>query len=512
MARRKRIGEDDLDPNVSMEDVAAMVLPEGVPQNPDGTPRTDGDVTVDQAQEIGAIDIDSAAQNKRFARTLRDKVAGKTDVAWNAEDPMQLYAGLRTAFAGEFNTMMIVVSRVEPAPRVQYPPVYASTVKDGAALYSLVEKYHGNSPNPSTYRVKFTVHGGAVRGQASLSLDGAPAATPQVQPTQQQMYPYGPPPGYPQRQEGHDPRVIVNVPPQQAAPVMAPDFRNPYEHDRIADLVASSQNQMKEMMGAFLQIVETLKKPAVQMPAGFVPLPDGYPIPPGYVALPGGCVPAPPVAQVPVQPQVVYRDAPAASHPAVPVQSSTQLVAPPQVQLDPSQQVASAVKMMSGLYKGMEEFKSLFQQQGAVAGAAADMVEDVAEETVQSAVTTTQVGDLTMAFNKKDGSTNWPATLISALPKLVDVVKGGITEYSKAAEKHHNMTQQAVQARIRLAQEVQRAQQGLQPAALPQQPPQTQPPPAVASPPVQVAPTPTNGAAVKMKKTGLPENMKPLWE
>jgi hypothetical protein len=64
---------------------------------------------------------------------------------------------------------------------------------------------------------------------------------------------------------------------------------------------------------------------------------------------------------------------------------------------------------------------------------------------------------LSMVINKKDGTTNWAATLIGALPKFMEIGKGAVAEYSKVVDRQAAVAKQTLEGRIRLADAVQRA-------------------------------------------------------
>jgi hypothetical protein len=504
-----------------MEDATDAVLPEAVPRNPDGSARTDGEVSKEQAQQIGALDLESAAENARWAQVITSKARGETDVPWNAHDVFQLYAGVRATF-GEWATLTVTIARLEPAPCVVFPPVRLVTLGDAAALYALIEKYHGASPVVAKYKVRFSAQNGAVKAQTDVSLD--PMFVPPAPPVDPRGYdpqgypPQGYPPprgylpsqGYPPPPQGHvspgqDPRVIVNMP-QQAAPA---EYRPAYDpqHDRIADLVAAQQQGMKEMLGAFMQVVEKISRPLPPppppMPAGFIPLPEGYPIPVGWIAFPGGCMPAPPQAAAP---QVVY--APPSAQAVAPVAPQAAVAAPyvPPSPITPAQAVADSLKMFKSLNEGMESLKSMIQ--GATPSPA-EVAEEIADAVAEPAVKTTQIGDLTMVHNK-DASTNWGLTLMGAAPKIVEALRSGISEYNKVVDKQAALHQQAVKARIELAKAV---------AQVPGHVPA--PSPVMTAGPVQPVVPPVQQAApsvvstrprpVPPRRTGIPDQIPNLW-
>jgi hypothetical protein len=441
------------DPNATMDDVTSALHSADVPKNPDGTVVEEGEVSVLQAQNIGALDPVSDAENQKFTKVLQRKIAGADGyVPWGG-DLYRIYEGIRTVLVSEWSQLSVIVSC--PATNVQFPPKPAATFKSYQELYEYVEQCHGYGPS-ATYNVKITSRKGMVRGQAPLTLpDRAPSLQPPPQVMQQQQY-GGPP-------------VVVNMPRQEQPMAPAPE---PQHSDRLTEMLLSQQQQQTAMvLGALKELAEVIRKP--QMPPGFIPLPEGWPtIPQGYVAVPGGCIPAPQLPAPAPPPQVIQVPTPQAS----PVVQATPVPNTNSAPQGPAQQVEGAVKMMSSLFKSMEDFKTMF---GGVGGTVAGAAEDVLEEEVaESAVSTVPIGDgLNMVLNKKDQTTNWPATIFAALPKLLEIGKAGVAEYSKVVDKQAAIAQQMTASRIRLAQEVQRVQGAVQPEAPQALAPPTPPPP-----------------------------------
>jgi hypothetical protein len=489
MPRRKKFhagGDENVD--VDMGDVVAGMLPPSVPQNPDGSVATEGTVSVEQAQAIGALDIESAARNKHVAKQISKKIDGAT-VSWNCKDAIEMFDILKTSSAGEWSAILAHIVRLDPAPMVSFQPINVSVLKDSAALYAYILKNHGQSPT-ATYEVRFRT-GPIQRGKAPITMPDTCVHAAEIQePTWQ-------PPAWQQptapMAPTQDPRggVTVNMPPNPIAPRDA----------GMSEIISTINAQNKEMMGAFLHLMEKMTTPAKAepppMPPGFIQLPKDWPTPPGYFAVPGGCFPLPPQMQAPqvVQQAPVY---------APPVQAAP--VAAPVVMQpsDPISQTAGAMMMLSKLYKNMDDFKTMFGGQQA-ASVAAQVIEDAAEE-VPAAVTTVKVGDIDMAINAKDGSTNWPATLMSALPKIVDVGKSAIAEYSKAQEKAANLSQAQTRSRIELANAVARAQGAMSPQIL-QAAPASVPPPPV---PVPAPVPPIVNGVTPVRKSGMPANFAPI--
>lgn len=511
--------------DVGAGDVTDAMLPEAVPRNADGTASEEGEVSEEQAQLIGALGLESAAKNKGIARRLRDKAVGKKGVAWNVHDALEMFPYVQRVFASEWNSIVVHVTRTEPEPRIQLPPISVVNLKDAQGLYNYVERHHGTQ-GLATYKVYWRAGAGHERAAASIYMPdkSVPPVVQMVsQPPQQppqaspyQGFPpfggaYGAPyvgpvpsgPGYPAQQsmqppmqpaqpQGGDRFIVISPPAQQQssqAPPQAPPapvYMQPppvpgaFDPQRAIFEMMQAQNaqaqaQNAQTMATFKEIVAELKKPPP--PAGFIPLPEGWPsIPQGFVRIPGGMIPAPNMAmyapppaqaqpqgvgQVPTQPPPVAYAAPAQAAPMV-------VQAAPAPTFD--QQIAGTVGMMKGVVRGMGELQNLFtsfapQQQRPI-----EELEPEPEEPPQppNPLMTTDVGGITMAIDRATGKTNWPATLMGALPKIGDTFKSGLAEYQKLMDRNAQQTARVMHDRTVLANAIAAAKgSGTPPAAPP---------------------------------------------
>jgi hypothetical protein len=537
-------GTDGVDANASMRDLSDITASKDTPRNPDGSIQTDGDIPVVQAQAIGALDVESDRHNKERARTMTDKALGKR-VLWNSEDALDLIEALYITFPGERGSMVIHVSRVEPEPKVQYPPIRSSNIPDAQALYKYIQQCHLKSV-AAKYKVSFQSSGGMQRGTAPVYMpDTSDPPAVQVlsgqQPQQpqygQQPYPspqygqgggYGAPPGgggygYPQPPQQAQPPpadriIVVNQPPQQApqqpapAPVQAQAPQQPQPlpyYPPTAPGAFDSQRAMFEMMQAQgAQMMAMMEKVAEKMnrpppPAGFIPLPsEDYPLPPNFVRIPGGMIPAPSPAMY--APQGV--GAVPASHPVAtytPIAAPVAAPAPAVVQPPPpsfDQQLDASVNAFTSAMRSFEKMKNVAQS-----FAAPEEPEEPEPAAVQAAQTAAEspmhvqdVGGLAMLIDKKTNAVAWAPTILGALPKLMEAGKKGFEQYQAAVKQQHVLTQDAVNSRIRLAQAVTAAQQPQVPAQMAPPPPQAAPVQAAPPPPQrapQPSPTPARSSA-----------------
>jgi hypothetical protein len=516
-----------VDGQVDMGDVTAATHSPDVPQNPDGSVQMEGEVTVEQAQKIGAVSAESDAFNRRTIRSMAGKATPKSErggvkVTWNSREAVDVFASLYEPFKGEWGSMTVYVTRLDPQPNVTFPPVKADLIKDASALYAYVERCHGASPE-ATYEVRFKTHA-LERGKGTICMpdrsvrvqEAAPAPSPyeRFSHGHSQNFQPGFQPGFP-----GEPRVTVNVPP--APPAIVQSGMEARMADMMSHFQAQSQAQTKEMMGVFLTMLDSiLKKP--QMPAGFIPLPEGYPIPPGYVALPGGCIPGPPALPPPAAPTPIYVPMPtppssAGERPApvaAPVAPMIVQQAPPPV--GPAEQVAGAVKMMTDMFKGMENLRQLFQQPGVAVAQAAEAA-FVDEPEAPPPDRSIDIGNGLKLVRDDDGNTNWGGTLLGALPKVGSIFKETLSEYSKASAQQAQQSQTVLRQRIELANAVARAQ-GVPtpspPASLPAAAPASVTPPVQAPrPPVQAVSTqpPAPRAPTRPMPNGIPSKFPTFW-
>jgi hypothetical protein len=543
--------EPGVDPaDASFERVTDVTLPDGVPRNPDGTPALEGTVSEAQAQKIGALNIESAAKNKRSAHIMERKALGERDVKWNTDDPLELFYEVRGSYPGDWNSMIITVTRDQPAPVLQYQPVFAAALADSIALYDHIKSCHGQSPQ-SRYKVCFRTSQNAERATGRIMLPDTTApspvrvidsASPRQPPPQPGYAPpgWGAPPGaqgypYPPPAQAQD-RIILVSPPAAPAPpaphhsppapsapaaqpAPAPQPAYPYYPPPSADPMAKLVEQIGEQQKAMMSAVEKMLTQA-KRPPGFIELPAGYPIAPGYIAVPDGMIPDPRgVGQAPAAaPATVVAQAPpaqvapaAAAPVPAPAPSTMQAggitFAQPAAPPPPEQQLASTIKMLSSSLRGISDLQrmlSSFSPQGRGGyeepeAAPTPVVPPEPENPIQ----TQDVGGITMAYDRRTGKTNWAATLMGAAPKLAETAKTIVGEVGKLQRQQHEMTMRTVAGRTELARAITAAQQGVgqvpAPAALPPQPrPQPAPPP-----PQHVAPPPPQPPAPP-RKTAFP--------
>jgi len=452
---------EDLMRESSMADVTDITLPEGVPRNPDGTPKVDGEIAEFTAQKIGALDIESAQRNKTVAEAMRDVKLGKS-VRWNTDDAMEMFPIVRDVFRGEWSSMWLMIDRDEP--RASFPPLSGKQLSDPLELYRAIEHYHGKSP-AAKYIIQFRL-GGAVRGKSYVWMpDNSDVQVMPYGAPPPQYYPQGQHPGQWSSPGAPQPQVVVvsqrpeaprfqepppPPPSKQESPVHhhypAPPAPAPAPSSELTQVLAQLSQQNAMMMTTMREIVEASRKPP-----GFIALPEGhaYPIPQGYIAVPGGMMPSPVgLGQVP---QPVQAQAPAPQPSGSLAGFAAQQSAPAKAVTE-SDQIQAAVKSLQTILDGAKKIEDLV---GSIGGGGGN--EPDAPATPESPRIVQDVGGLHMIIDKATGKTNWAETVLGAMPKLADAGRSILGEFQKTMEKQALLTSRAVAERTHLAASVESA-------------------------------------------------------
>lgn len=247
-SRRRKVDKNDpIDTtNVHTGDVTEAILPGAVPTDPDGGVAGGGDgVDLDEEtiRKVGAVDADSARRNKTVAEVQVRRKAGEKNVRWNDTNGLVKYDTILQIWSSQ--GLIAYVSRTEPGPSIDYPPMQCAAIRNGQQLYEAIGRNcHRISP-PATYLVRVR-EGTLDRGTFTLSFpDTQPLQPPQpqmqapwmMQQVPQPYYPPGgyapqpppygyPPPGYPQlppQPPAYDPYAQAHpAPPQPPQPPPAP--------------------------------------------------------------------------------------------------------------------------------------------------------------------------------------------------------------------------------------------------------------------------------------------------
>lgn len=198
--------------NITIKNVVSDLLPDAVPKNEDGSVITEGEITHEQAQEIGAINIESALHNKHIAQVQHQKLTGKGNVAWGEKDGFQQFDNIRTTYSP--SSIYVHVKRVDPIPAINHPPFQMSQCANSAAFASFVLRNFHKKQGEATYDVWFKDSNNVERGRGSFTLSDEQDTTPKEPPMSMPQFPpqpqyaqqpppppgyaYAPPPGWPQ--------------------------------------------------------------------------------------------------------------------------------------------------------------------------------------------------------------------------------------------------------------------------------------------------------------------------
>lgn len=235
MPRPKKIVEP-MDADIS--DVTSALYPQGVPKNEDGSILEEGEIDVEDAQEIGAVTPESAAFNRSMAQKFTSKKQGKK-VAWGSLDFNDVFNGVR--MMNPSNNLVACIKRIGDPP-LDYTPMPMSSFRGARDLFLHVQdNCHKKSP-PATYLVRFT-EGGQRRGDAHIYLGDTTQVEPVAQPPAWQSAPAPPvwqppppapsndaPPGWLKAANGswfqvsqpHQQQQPAPPPQQQQMPMIAP--------------------------------------------------------------------------------------------------------------------------------------------------------------------------------------------------------------------------------------------------------------------------------------------------
>lgn len=205
--------------------------PKGTPTNDDGSVATAGEVTVEEARGIGALDAESALNNKKHHEAIARKRAGG-NMTWNEADPLVKYDQVLAAY-GTNGLVLFIIGEPERegGQETHFSPVAAIHFQDGQSLYDYILRVLHKVNPPRQYTVRCRQGKESDRAVCRIRMPDttqmlSPAASmqapwmgPQVpggypQAVQQQPpYGYAPHPGY-----GYAPQQMQQQPPYGYAP------------------------------------------------------------------------------------------------------------------------------------------------------------------------------------------------------------------------------------------------------------------------------------------------------
>lgn len=207
MPRKKKTTPEDQRqpaPDVTQSDVVKDILPDGIPVLADGSVDEGAMMSEDEIRKLGAVDRESAQNNKAESEAIARRRRGETNVRFGDTDPLVKYDSIVKVFGAERLTLYI--TKVDPPPEVNCLPMNAVHVRNGQQLYdTILRTYHRQSP-AATYFIRVR-EAGTDRGQLRINMPDTTmtampsqvASMPWMQP-QPQLYGYPAPMGggYPQ--------------------------------------------------------------------------------------------------------------------------------------------------------------------------------------------------------------------------------------------------------------------------------------------------------------------------
>lgn len=219
--RRKRAkagevsqAQEYVDPDVTPSDVTKQVYGD-VPQNEDGTVADGGEISLEDAREIGAVEPVAARANRHEAQVIDAKRKGKNGIPWGLSKATELFGPVSKLEPP--SGVYLKIERTSPQ-HIEYERVQMDRFGSGEDLYEYILATHHTECAAATYKVQFR----AVAGNRSLAVGtiNMPSTLRgnNVQQPPNPYYPPGhpyyqmPPPGYTPAQGGYPPPY--GMPPQ----------------------------------------------------------------------------------------------------------------------------------------------------------------------------------------------------------------------------------------------------------------------------------------------------------
>ena len=388
--RRIRVGHEHATAPVTADDITDHLYPEGVPRATDGTVLPEAELTIEQAQQIGAITPESAQIRRDADRKVGLKASGQTNIKWGSDDPAEIFDNVRRVWAT--TSMTILVKRTEPSPQ-HLQPINMHEIKDGSDFIRYMYRHHAPKYEQEVFEVVFKDRGGGERGRAKLYMSptqGNDHETNNVMPMPYPGYPspypvnYGtpqplPPPPAPAPPPVVAPVAVAPTPPPAPAtpPAAAADsliMMLMKENAEMKQMLMNNQLQMAEAIGAINEVRR---------------------VAPSTSTTPNAAAIAAPVAP------------------------------PPPARVDPLAQMVEATRLMSEMRKAVTTAEQQF------GGGASHVAQPVAPEPPDApdppALKSIPLGagpTAPHAILNQDDSINWLATLAGVLPKVLEVGKG----------------------------------------------------------------------------------------
>lgn len=473
---------------VTSEEVADQIVGKIWPKNEDGTINETPVVDEEEAREIGTLDADSAAANKRITRSTYQKHRGDKNITLGDTDAINQFELVKRIFGNE--SVMVYITRLEPNPPMTYEPHPMVIFETAQHFYQhIVRTCHMRQARDAKYRVAFRV-GPTARATGYLSIPGVQAdaalppaaAAPPPPPPAPPANPWGAPPGWFPSGQGTPPSPMgwpmgwpgVAAPPAPAAqaasanppapappppaplPPMVPNDPNSAALYHMLQMMMQQQSaQSQQQLELLREELHRARAAIVAPPAAPAPAPAQAP-PPGYAVpygMPQGAPPwpyaQPPHAGVAGPPQ----GPPPA--PTPPVAQAPVMQAQPAVQatpLSPHEQIQHSMRTMGQTLQAAQEFRAMFD--GFMPRGETEVVEEAAasgsDPDADKPYRTMEVGGATVALDKS-GAVMWPATIMAALPVFGKIATDVMEKIGDMKEKDRAAMEAIEQRRMNMS-------------------------------------------------------------
>lgn len=254
----------------------------------DATPDEGGQLVASEeaVKELGALDADSARENRRLDKIVDKKRGHEKNVAFNTDDVIVMYDTILRMWS-TLTSVTITVQRLDGAPVLR---TVTNRPRSGLELYETIKNEIHGQYGEATYAVKFTT-AGKYLGNCRVTMPDTRPPGQQGQPMQPPHgyppppgwppgYPY-PPPGYPQAAyptPGQPAYPTPGYPPQaqpqtQASPPAAAPAPAAPPTFVVPQAPAFDPNAMMALVEQVVGLFQRMQPPAPAHP-GYAPPPQ----------------------------------------------------------------------------------------------------------------------------------------------------------------------------------------------------------------------------------------------
>jgi hypothetical protein len=200
---------------------------------------------MDDVRDLGALDPESARENRRLHAVVAKKRANQPDVPWGTNDAIVMYNTMLRVWPA--SAVTISIKRLTGAAAQH---TITSNPRSGAELYEAIKAIHGQNPEAEWSVIFMDVGNNEWRGKAKITMPDTRSSVQQGQPLPQ--------PFYQQPQQPQQQPQAPSASPQQPAVVHvqpAPGID-----------VGAMFEGMRQMLGMFQTMQRQMTPPAPQQP------------------------------------------------------------------------------------------------------------------------------------------------------------------------------------------------------------------------------------------------------